>query len=331
MRLFVKRIFQEQPVRLIALLFFSALFPRPSAGSTISFDISPRKITVGDPVELTLQLSVNEDARVLIPGQAELSPAEVIRIDTLRQKGKQRTFAYTLSLFEPGSFDLSDVPVIIHQGGEIDTLWFDPGVIEVESVISPEDSLADIRDIRPPVELGWSWRDVLPYVVVFSLLLAAGIVGYIFWKKWNRRQSGLIGWEPPPPPPYQTALRKLEVLRIKKLWQNGFTKEYYSELVEIVKHYIGGRFGFDAPEMTTYELMNARDNWAPEAGIFKLIERIIFCADLVKFAEFQPRRDDNEKCLEAGFSYLEATKPDEAALSAAGENMQKAGDGKVEA
>jgi len=284
------------------------------AWAQVTIELEPRAITVGDPVEMVITLPVPEEGRVIWPGPDELAPAEIIRMDTLRVGRGERSARYILSLFEPGRAELPELPVVISYPDHTDTIRVEPGVIEVESILEPADSLADIRDIRPPVKLAWTISELLPYIIIIGGLLILVVLGCLLWSRARRRKGLVPVWTPPPPPPHQLALRRLEELRVKRLWQNGYLKEYHSELTEIVKEYIGGRFDMNAPEMTTEELFMRRRRWSDGDDLFRPVRRILTCADLVKFARFKSDPSENDRNLDAAFAYVEATRPQEVSV-----------------
>jgi len=274
-------------------------------------DLQPGKITVGDPIELTISVQAPGDAAVIWPSAEDLSPAEVLKIDTLKTGRNERSIRYTLSIFEPGMHDFVDIPIIISfKDNTTDTLIISPGSVEVESVLDPADSTADIRDIHPPVKLAWTLRDMLPIIIVVVAILFLAVAAYIFWRRLKIRRGEIVPSLPPPIPPHIIAMRKLEELRIKRLWQNGYLKEYHSEVTEIVKEYIGGRYEINAPEMTTFDLMDAGEQWVRDNEGFLQVKRILTCGDLVKFARYKPESHENETSLNHAFSYVEATKPE---------------------
>jgi hypothetical protein len=55
-------------------------------------------------------------------------------------------------------------------------------------------------------------------------------------------------------PPHVWALKELDKLNQKKLWQSGEVKSYYSELTDIARTYIELRYKIPAMEKTTDEL-----------------------------------------------------------------------------
>ena len=59
----------------------------------------------------------------------------------------------------------------------------------------------------------------------------------------------------PASPAHIIAINKLEELRLNKVWQSGQLKKYYSELTDIIREYMVNRYHFDAPEMTSFEIL----------------------------------------------------------------------------
>jgi len=61
-------------------------------------------------------------------------------------------------------------------------------------------------------------------------------VYFIFFRKKKEVEEEVVI---PLIPAYEEAIEKLHQLDEKLLWQNNKVKEYYSELTEIVRNYIG--------------------------------------------------------------------------------------------
>ncbi|MDP8229272.1 MAG: hypothetical protein P9M15_07460 [Candidatus Electryoneaceae bacterium] len=149
-------------------------------------ELEPRRTTVGDPIQLTVSLDVLDDASVIFPSATDLAPAEVIRTDTLDAGSGLRSIRYIIALFEPGQIELPEFPVIIN---ETDTLRADLGTVEVVSVLNPEDSLADIHDLRPPVKLAWRFEDILPFLLLVVVIIGVVVVAVWLWKRVGRGQA----------------------------------------------------------------------------------------------------------------------------------------------
>ncbi|MFH0765170.1 MAG: hypothetical protein V2A61_01985 [Calditrichota bacterium] len=291
----------------LTLLLILSVFPTVLA--QVSLELQPRQITVGDPIELILKTQPPEGVKVIWPTAEAFAPAEIIKADTLRLSGRELGIRYIISLFEAGRIALPDLPVVYNRPEGPDTIWTKAGAILVKSVLSSADTTSlELKDVHPPVRLGWTLADLAPYLIALVIIIAIAAAAWWLWRRYKRLSGEIPAYVPSPLPPHVTALNRLEELRLKKLWQNGYLKEYYSELTDIIKEYIGGRFNFIAPEMTTEELLEGRSRWAPDDERYLLIRRILTCGDLVKFAKFKPAPSENDRCWGAGFAYVEATK-----------------------
>ncbi|NLE65679.1 MAG: hypothetical protein GX606_07185 [Elusimicrobia bacterium] len=91
--------------------------------------------------------------------------------------------------------------------------------------------------------------------------------------------------------PWEIAMEALEALepRVGLLRSSEDVKAYYSRLSEVLREYIGSRFGVRAPEMTTDEFMAvARSSAFLSAGQKVEIGRFLEACDRVKFAKYLP-------------------------------------------
>ncbi|MBO7185657.1 MAG: hypothetical protein J6V59_02030 [Alistipes sp.] len=143
-------------------------------------------------------------------------------------------------------------------------------------------------------------------IALIILALVAWAVVWIVARELKRRKS--IVKPKPAIPPHIVAVKALEELANRKLWQNGKYKLYYSSLTSILKVYIVGRWGVGALEMTTDEIMVALQGIEmPNDSRANLIA-ILRTADMVKFAKAQPEAEENEENYTRAYYFVENTK-----------------------
>ena len=72
-----------------------------------------------------------------------------------------------------------------------------------------------------------------------------------------RERKSLIPFkkEEPKLPPHEQALKELDAIKQQKLWQQGRSKEYYTLITETLRRYMVDRFGINAMEMTSDEIL----------------------------------------------------------------------------
>ena len=99
------------------------------------------------------------------------------------------------------------------------------------------------------------------------------------------------------------ALKKLNTLEDKELWQKGEVKEYQSELTFIIREYLEKRFHVNALEMTTDEIMRA----VPEEVNPDNLKNILQIADMVKFAKANPPADIHSRFMDMAYELVRST------------------------
>ena len=97
--------------------------------------------------------------------------------------------------------------------------------------------------------------------------------------------------------PLEIALAALQKLKAANLP----VEKFYTQLSDIVRQFIEGRYGLRAPERTTEEfLAEAR---LPEQYMV-LLQTFLQEADLVKFARHRPGADDMARALSAAEKFV---------------------------
>ena len=105
-------------------------------------------------------------------------------------------------------------------------------------------------------------------------------------------------------------MKEIERIKAEKIWQKGQPKEYYTELTDALRTYIKERFGFNALEMTSSEIIEQLMKIKDKEAISDL--RILFqTADLVKFAKHNPMMNENDANLINTIDFINETKEKE--------------------
>ena len=94
------------------------------------------------------------------------------------------------------------------------------------------------------------------------------------------------------------------------LWQSEDSKEYYTQLTDTLRNYIKERYGFNAMEMTSFEIIQRLQEVNDEEAIGELRE-LFQTADLVKFAKYNTLINENDRNLVTAIEYINQTKQEE--------------------
>ncbi|MCM8780416.1 MAG: hypothetical protein NC908_00615 [Candidatus Omnitrophica bacterium] len=174
--------------------------------------------------------------------------------------------------------------------------------VKVKSILEAQPNQTDIRDIRGPQ----SFKTVFWfYVVLVSMLIVTlGVIfGFIFFKKKNRVE------QIPPVPAHIIAYKALAALEKKDYIKNGQLKAYYTELSDIVRHYLESRFNIRAPEMTTEEfLVKIKQNDTLSVKHKDILRDFLSTSDLVKFAKYQPAQTEADLSMILAKKLIDETK-----------------------
>ena len=240
-------------------------------------------IVLGDQTTLSIQ-DINA-----CPTTEELSQNGIVALDQ-RFDSASRSMLTTLTSFEPG--------VHYVKLGPDDSLPLT--VIDVEVDTTSE----EIRDIAGVEQVPYTFWEIFRWVLMGLGVLALAFAGW--WIYTHRRKiQEVVGLAAPEDTrtAEERALDNLESLRKKQLWQNGRTKEYYTELTDTVRNFIEEATGIGATEMTSEESAERVENegWKEESG---LLRNIFAIADLVKFAKSEPLPHEHQRAHEEAVEFV---------------------------
>jgi hypothetical protein len=170
----------------------------------------------------------------------------------------------------------------------------------------------DIRDIKGPEEIPYSWQEILPYILLFvGIVVAIFIIWGIVRIIKRSRKKEVIVTEPEPPkiiiPADIIALEKLNQLKSQEKWFTTDSKAYITELTDILREYIFNRWGFDARESTSEEILGADFILSIDHSHLEKLKEILSTADFVKFAKANTSTDENKLMLDRSFVFVEMT------------------------
>jgi len=86
-------------------------------------------------------------------------------------------------------------------------------------------------------------------------------------------------------------------------------RDYFTQLTDILREYLQGRFGINAMEMTSAQIMDTLKGQKELDAKKDYVEQILRVADFVKFAKMRPLPDDNIEAFTNALRFVEETKP----------------------
>ena len=165
---------------------------------------------------------------------------------------------------------------------------------------SPAPVAADIRDIKPPIEIasGWAW------VWWAVIAVAVAVAAFLLWRWWKNRKTNIV--LPPPVPAHVRAKQKLaEALAL--ITQ---PKPFVVAVSDTARTYLEERFTFHAPERTTEEFLRELAGTKlllPEQK--ESLGNFLASCDLVKFAKYEPGENELRALHSSAVRLVEETEP----------------------
>lgn len=293
---------------LISISLSAKVYARNDVSATASIDSTT--VIQGSKASLKLELLKSDGDWQLVNApelEAEYAGIEFqnLTIDTIDHgNGRMEIdYNYAIQAFDPGTMTIP--PFHFAMGDDtIATQAVTLKVLEVDL-----DSLTDIHPMESVVTIPSRWYDFIPnwWIWVLAGVACIGlIVCAIFFFK--RKKANVLKSEKQTPP-YELAMMRLTTLQDKKLPQNGLDKEYYTELTDILRQYLEGRFGINALEMTSTQIVDSLRHNKETKPSSDLMKQILEIADFVKFAKVRPLPDDNVKSFNSAIKFVEDSKP----------------------
>lgn len=189
------------------------------------------------------------------------------------------------------------------------------GSNEVELTVVPvkvgeNDAISDYRDIADPSDRSfWDWMPDWLYDLwwLWLLMIAALAAAVYFGSKYRKTGKFIQLPDKPKPKPWTVALDRLESLKAKNLWENGMEKEYFTQLTDILRDYLSERFGINAMEMTSRQIMQTLADQTDVKEKRGYVRKILNVADFVKFAKVRPLPADNVEAFDNAVNFVKET------------------------
>ncbi|MBP7808962.1 MAG: hypothetical protein KA163_06700 [Bacteroidia bacterium] len=278
------------------------------------------KIRIGEQTKLDVYVTYDANAQKnlkvdwpsfedTITGKIEIVSRTVID-STIPDKANpsiiQQHQQYIVTAFDSGYFAIPPFKFFVN-GDTVNPVLTEALFLEVNTV--PIDtSEAKVKDIKAPFNEPFDWKWYLPMVYWggAAILLVALIVFIIL--KLTKKKPEVIVERKPDVPPHILALSQLEKVKEEAIWKDGKTKEYYSAISDSVRLYIEGRFGIQALELTTDEIVRAFKSQVVDAASKEKLQQMLVLSDYVKFAKQIPIEQEHALALQNAFDFVNGTK-----------------------
>ncbi|WP_455674839.1 hypothetical protein [Phocaeicola sp.] len=279
---------------------------------TVDASIDSLQLLIGEQAKVKLEVSMDAQQKLILPALRDtlVKGVEILDIakpDTqLLNDGKRMLIRqeYTITSFDSALYYLPPLEVLVNdQAYRSKALALKVYSIPVDT-LNPDQFFGPKTVRAVPI----TWEDVKTIVWLTLLMLALGGLAYYLFKRYkdNKPIIKKIKIEPKLPP-HQQALQEIERIKSDKTLRNTDPKAYYTELTDVLRTYMAERFGFNAMEMTSSEIIDKLMGIQEKDAIKDLM--VLFqTADLVKFAKHSPLMNENDMNLVNAVDFINETK-----------------------
>lgn len=307
----------------ILVFFILGVFVMRSQNVTVNAVLDSSKIRIGEQVKLDLYVSFEanqKNLKIQWPkiGDTITEKIEVISVSvidtTIPDKNNpsiiQQHQQILVSAYDSGYFAIPGFKFMLNDDTN-QVAYTQPLVLEVHTV--PTDTSATkLKDIKPIFNEPFNWKWYINYIYwgagLIAFIVAIILITVYFTKK---KQNKIIEPEKPKIPAHITALASLEKIKAELIWKEGNVKEYYSSISDTVRLYIEERYGVNALESTTDEIMLAFRSQVIDPESKGKLQQMLQLADLVKFAKMMPIEVEHNFTLQNAFDFVNGTKREE--------------------
>ena len=297
--------------------------PEPAYGEAYLLQLQPRdSVLIADQLRYGFRIRGVIDGNPFqpLPEKPALPGIRVIgdwEIDTLETRSEGGLEVHDLDAhirltsFDEGSYELPELGAVVgYYDGGSDTVRFEGKTLEVWNC--PVDTTKFAPDVLniPSTELiryPWTKKEVWTVVGLSGggLVLLGLLVLLVLWliRRYRRRLQPEVQ-----EPAHIRALRKIDTYRDSAWWKPERQKGFYSGITDSLKEYIGDRYGFDAPEMTSGEVLHhLKTKTDLDKDLRSGLGHLFEVADFVKFAKHTVDDAENATVVPFATQFVTAT------------------------
>lgn len=278
----------------------------------LNAEIDTFQMLIGEQTTVRLELSVDSgwNVRMPQPGKELVPGIELLEkrsgFSTLNN-GRRNVYTdeYLITSFDSTLYTIPPFEVFVNDSSYLSNEL----ALAVYSIPIDTANLQNICGPKGVMEVELTWEEYRDSVYLGYLLIFMSVVlVWVIFRLVNNKPIIRIIKIKPKQPSHMVALGKIEEIKSDSSWRtDGNAKEYYTRLTDTLREYMHDRFGFNATEMTTSEIVASLQKVDKEGNLNELKE-ILEVADLVKFAKLHPSMNENDRNLMNAIEYVNTTK-----------------------
>ena len=297
-------------VAIIGLLLMG--ISKADAQVTVDAKIDSLQLLIGEQAKVELEVSLNANQKLQLPLLSDtlvrgVEILEIAKPDTQMLNAGKRMLVkqeYTITSFDSALYYLPPFEVLV------DDMPYRSKALALKVYSVPVDTLNPDQFFGPKSirEVSIIWEDISTIFWLTLLMVALGGLGYYLYIRFKDNKPIIRKVKVEPKlPPHTLALQEIERIKGDKSLRIADPKTYYTELTDVLRTYMAERFGFNAMEMTSCEIIDKLLETNDKDSIREL-KYLFETADLVKFAKHSPLMNENDMNLVNAVDFINNTK-----------------------
>lgn len=280
---------------------------------TVESKIDSIEIFIGEQAHMTVDVTMKKGQKLVFPvfkpsemitpgvEVLEQSDADTSKLDNDMMKVSKQ---YTLTSFDEKLYYLPPVKVKVN-GKEYASKNLALKVLTVPVDTLHPNQFFPPKDVQTNPFLWSEWS--LSFWLSVLMLLLIVLAFYLRQRLYDNKPIIAKVRIVKKVLPHQRAMQEIEQIKADKMVMSEDQKAYYTKLTDTLRKYIEERFGFNAMEMTSTEIIMKLQ----ETGDRKMIDELrelFMTADLVKFAKYSTLINENDSNLVNAIEFINTTK-----------------------
>ncbi|MBQ0095601.1 MAG: hypothetical protein KBT49_07455 [Bacteroidetes bacterium] len=296
---------------LSVLTCLPALFQPVQADVIVRSEVDSMMMWVGQQTGLYLEVTCDPGQTIEFPAfrdtvvkGLEIIPPVLTDTQYLNKESRMTVRRkYLVTCFDSALIYIPPMPVTV-DGVQYES---DPQALAFITFDIPEGSENEIFGPKDVMKMPVAFREIRGSLLTMLILAIAILLTVYLFVRYNDNLPVIrrIKVEPKVPA-HVRALDGIEQLRQSGDSHGQDPKRYYTCLTDILREYINERFGFNATEMTSDEILDHLRESQDKESLTELAS-LLETSDMVKFAKFIPLLGENDRNLMGAMEFVKDT------------------------
>jgi hypothetical protein len=269
-------------------------------------------LSVGEIFEYTIVVDSGEQL-LSYPSEGDFEE-EVELVDRTRYQvqANRDSLVYKLQFFGSEDLILDRKSILLSSASGDTTLFTNRVPIFFKTLLAEEDQ--EFRPMKPIFEFA---RSIYPYIIIFLILLLTGYLVYRYLKHREETQEQVKPAYQPVPfiNPVNELKDELEQLKsIDDLSSFAEFERFYIKIGDAIRRYLKRVHEIPALEMTTSEITASLKKEFVSAEVISITRKVLNSADMVKFAHFEPTKEQAQSTYDKARTFIEIVSASDAEI-----------------